>query len=143
MIQSILCKVKMVWNRNLSLGNKISYLKMESLLGIFLHLTREPSINDGFNFSRYYDLTPKSLPFLYNYSSIIFLHFGPLLHNMVWYFVTKLFWPTVRKIVLVNEKNFWSFLRLKAENLQKFWDYSNNLFKQWKVRPIFGNKMFF
>ena len=31
----------------------------------------------------------------------------------------KLFWPTVRKIVLVIEKNFWN-LRLKAENLQIF-----------------------
>ena len=30
----------------------------------------------------------------------------------------KLFWPTVRKIVLVIEKNFWNS-RLKAENLQK------------------------
>ena len=33
----------------------------------------------------------------------------------------KLFWPTVRKIVLVTKKNFWN-LRLKTENFQKFWD---------------------
>ena len=54
----------------------------------------------------------------------------------------KLFWPTVRKIVLVIEKNFWNS-RLKAENLQKFWDHLNNLFKQWKVGTIFGNRMLF
>ena len=54
----------------------------------------------------------------------------------------KLFWPTVRKIVLLIEKNFWNS-RLKAENLQKFWDHENNLFKQWKVRTIFGNRMLF
>ena len=34
----------------------------------------------------------------------------------------KLLWPTVRKIVQVIEKNFWNS-RLKAENLQKFWDH--------------------
>ena len=39
----------------------------------------------------------------------------------------KLFWPTVRKkIVLVIEKNFWNS-RLKPENLQKFWDYSRTI----------------
>ena len=42
------------------------------------------------------------------------------------------------KIVLVIEKNVWNS-RLKAENLQNFWDRMNNLFKQWKVRTIFGN----
>ena len=31
--------------------------------------------------------------------------------------------------------------RLKAENLQSFWDHLNNLFKQWKVRTISGNRM--
>ena len=31
----------------------------------------------------------------------------------------KLFWPSVKKNVLVTKKNFWN-LRLKAENLQKF-----------------------
>ena len=34
----------------------------------------------------------------------------------------KLFCLTVRKIVLVIEKNFWNS-RLKAKNLQKFWDH--------------------
>ena len=46
------------------------------------------------------------------------------------------------RIVLVIEKNFWN-LRLKAENFQNFWDHLNNLFKQWKVRTIFGNRMLF
>ena len=46
------------------------------------------------------------------------------------------------KIVLVIEENFWNS-RLKAENLQNFWDHWNNLFKQWKVRTIFGNRMLF
>ena len=46
------------------------------------------------------------------------------------------------KIILVIEKNFWYFM-LKAENLQNFWDHEDNLFKQWKVRTNFGNKMLF
>ena len=46
------------------------------------------------------------------------------------------------KIVLLIEKKFWN-LRLKAENFQHFWDQLNNLFKQWKVRTIFGNRMLF
>ena len=41
------------------------------------------------------------------------------------------------KIVLEFEKNFW-YLRLKAKNLQKFWDHFKNLFKQWKFRTISG-----
>ena len=45
-------------------------------------------------------------------------------------------------IVLVIENIFWN-LRLKAENLKNVWDHSNNLFKQWKVRTIFGNAMLF
>ena len=46
------------------------------------------------------------------------------------------------KIVLGIEKNFWNS-RLKAENFQTFWDHLNNLFKQWKVRTISGNRMLF
>ena len=53
----------------------------------------------------------------------------------------KLFWPTVRKFLAI-EKKFWNS-RLKAENLQSIWDHYNNLFKQWKVRTIFGNRMIF
>ena len=45
------------------------------------------------------------------------------------------------KIVLVIEKNFWN-LRLKAKNLQNFWDHLNNLFKLWKVRTISGKGSF-
>ena len=41
------------------------------------------------------------------------------------------------KIVLVIEKNVWNS-RLKAENLQHFWDHQNNFFKQW--RPVGGVK---
>ena len=44
------------------------------------------------------------------------------------------------KIVLVTEKNFWNS-RIKVKNLQNFWDHSNNLFKQWKVRTMFGNRL--
>ena len=46
------------------------------------------------------------------------------------------------KIVLVIEKNFWNW-RLKAKNFQNFWYHLNNLFKQSKVRTIFGNRMLF
>ena len=38
------------------------------------------------------------------------------------FFQKKFLSYTVRKIVLVNETSFWN-LRLKAENLQKVWDY--------------------
>ena len=41
-------------------------------------------------------------------------------------------------IVLVIKIVFWDS-RLKAQNLQKFWDHKNNLCKQWKFRAIFGN----
>ena len=44
--------------------------------------------------------------------------------------------------VLVIKKNFWNS-RLKAENLEKFWDHLNNLSKQWKVRTISGSRMLF
>ena len=46
------------------------------------------------------------------------------------------------KVVLLIEKNFWNS-RLKAENLQNFWEHWNNLFKQGKFRTIFGNRMLF
>ena len=46
------------------------------------------------------------------------------------------------KIVLVIKKNFGNS-RLKAENLQNFWDQENNLFEHCKVRTTFGNKMLF
>ena len=45
------------------------------------------------------------------------------------------------KNVLMIEKNFWN-LRLKAKNLQNFWDHLNNLFKLWKVRTISGKGSF-
>ena len=58
------------------------------------------------------------------------------------FLLPKLFWPTVRKIFLVIEKNLWNS-RLKAENLQTFLDHLNNLFKLWRVRTISGNRMLF
>ena len=47
-----------------------------------------------------------------------------------------------QKIVIVIERNFWNS-RPSASNFQKFWDDQSNLFKQWKVGTIFGNRMFF
>ena len=46
------------------------------------------------------------------------------------------------KNVLVIEKNLWNS-RLKAEKLQIFCNHLSNLFKQWKVRTISGNRMLF
>ena len=46
------------------------------------------------------------------------------------------------KNILVIKKNFWNS-RLKAKNFQICWDHLNNLFKQWKVRTRFGNRMLF
>ena len=47
------------------------------------------------------------------------------------------------KIVLVIEKNFWNS-RLKAENLQKFWEYYLEQFIQTvKGQNNFGNRMLF
>ena len=43
------------------------------------------------------------------------------------------------KIVLVIQKNFWNS-RLKAEDSKFVWNHLNNLFKQWKVRTIFGDR---
>ena len=64
-----------------------------------------------------------------------------LLRRMVFCYqnCSDLLWE---KIVLVIEKNFWNS-RLNAKNLQKIWNHWNNLFKQWKVRTIFGNRMLF
>ena len=56
-----------------------------------------------------------------------------------WYFVTKI--VLTHCTVWRNCSSDWEKLlkfRLKAENLQKIWDHKNNLFKQWKVRTIFG-----
>ena len=46
------------------------------------------------------------------------------------------------KNVLVIKKNFLNS-RLKAKNLQKFWDHYDILLKQWKVGPIFEAEYFF
>ena len=47
----------------------------------------------------------------------------------------------LEKIVLLIEKIFWNS-RPKAENLQNFWDYKNNLFERWKLRTIFETEYF-
>ena len=48
----------------------------------------------------------------------------------------KLFGP------ILWEKTLWNS-RLKAKNLQKVLDHYNNLFKQWKVRTVFGKGILF
>ena len=53
----------------------------------------------------------------------------------VFYEFRKLFWPTVRKNCSSDWDFFWN-LRLKAPNLQAFWNHKNNLFKLWKFRTI-------
>ena len=80
-----------------------------------------------------------SCRFLFKYQYFLFsnCHFNC---SMVFCYqnCSDLLWE---KIVLVIEKNFWNS-RLKAENFQSFWDQKNNLFEQWKVKTIFGNRMF-
>ena len=51
----------------------------------------------------------------------------------------KLFWPTVRK----NCSTDWEkVLKFEVEH-QEFAKICNNLFKQWKVKTTFGNRMLF
>ena len=71
----------------------------------------------------------------------IFVAFSEYL-NLNGILLPKLFWPTVRKNCSSDREIFWNS-RLKAENLQKFCDHQNNLFKQWKGRTILGNKCSF
>ena len=54
--------------------------------------------------------------------------------------LTKLFWPTMRKNCFTDREKL---LKFKAEGREftKFLSHYNNLFKQWKVRTIFGNRM--
>ena len=64
--------------------------------------------------------------------------------NQKWYSVTNQNCSDLmgEKNFLLIEKNFWNS-RLKAESLQNFRYHLNNLFKQWKVRTTFGNRMLF
>ena len=48
----------------------------------------------------------------------------------------------LEKNVLLIKKIFWN-LKLKAENMQNFWDHKNNLFEQWKVKNNFWNRILF
>ena len=52
----------------------------------------------------------------------------PTARNRNGILLPKLFWPTVRK-------------NCPWDREKRFWDHKNNLFKQWKVRTIFGNGM--
>ena len=72
------------------------------------------------------DFFTSNIHFYHHYSSLLF----------------GILWPNVRKKILLIEKDFWN-LWLKAENLQNVWDHENNLFKQWKVRTIFGSRMLY
>ena len=55
--------------------------------------------------------------------AVRYVHKGNEMWGQPWYFVTKIVLAYCeKKIVLVIEKNFWNS-RLKAENLQKFWDH--------------------
>ena len=55
----------------------------------------------------------------HSYKSPSFLKEEPSLDGIL---LPKLFWPTVRKNCSRDQENFWN-LKLKAENLQKFWEY--------------------
>ena len=74
-----------------------------------------------------------------NFQGKLYFHFGDLDFKAC-AFVQMVFWYQNSSDLLWEKK--WNS-RLKAENLQKFWDHLNNLFKQWKVRTISGNRMLF
>ena len=60
-----------------------------------------------------------------------------------WLWTMNNFWRLFFMFLLTKiGKNFWS-LRLKAENLQEFWDHSNNLFKQWFQNNVWWNNLLF
>ena len=56
--------------------------------------------------------------------------------------LSKLFWPTVKKNWSSDQEKLLNSSQ-KAENLQIVWNHQSNLFKQLKVRTIFGNRMLF
>ena len=49
----------------------------------------------------------------------------------------KFFWPTVRKNCSSDWEKTFDNSRLKAKNLQDFWDQCNNFFNYWNVNTIF------
>ena len=59
---------------------------------------------------------------------------------MILCFVFDLVWEN---IVLGKQKKTYVNLRLNAKNLPRFWDYSNNLFEQRKVRTNSKTDYFF
>ena len=66
-------------------------------------------------------------------SKVAFSELSDQRWEKVWYFVSK-----------INCYSDWEkLLKFEAENLQNVWDHMTNLFKQWKVRTVFGNRMLF
>ena len=65
---------------------------------------------------------------------VIWIHIWNEWKIKQWYFFSKIvliYWE--KKIALFTK--LWNS-RLKAKNLQTFWNHWNNLFKQWKVRTV-------
>ena len=54
----------------------------------------------------------------------------------------KLFLPIVRKNYSSDREKLLKF-EAEGREFANFWDYLNNLFKQWKVSAISGKRMFF
>jgi hypothetical protein len=133
------------WGLNF-LQNKCSqssqiYLSAEKLRKVFT-LQSCKFLNDKIDQNINFAKLPSAKYFLYSLQFYYPSHsFGK--EDILWYFFylncSDLLWE---KNVLVIEKNFWNS-RLKAENLQNVSDHLNNLFKQWKVRTTFGNRMLF
>ena len=72
----------------------------------------------GMHFSRF-DLEPMQIYVQKKICKYLF--------KFAWYFVSKIVLTFCeKKNVPVSEKNFWNS-RLKAWNLQNFWDHENNL----------------
>ena len=65
--------------------------------------------------------------------------FGGILYGIL---LPKLFWPTVRKNCSSDREKLLKF-EAEGREFSKFLRSLENLFKQWKVRTIFGNRMLF
>ena len=66
------------------------------------------------------------------------LVFKLAMENKTWYFVTKIVLTYCVKKLFYWLGKICQKSRLKAENLQKFFDHLNNLFKQRKFRTNYG-----
>ena len=65
-----------------------------------------------------------------------------LLHNN-WYFVTKIGLTCCEKKLFYWSKITFEIRGWRPRIYKDFLDHLNNIFKQWKVRTTFGNRMFF